>query len=67
MTQGVVTGGWSFVIAAYTLTFAGLLIYGISLAGWNLLASLIMIGCCLAAFLRLRKPLERAGLRRGTA
>jgi len=32
MTQGIVTGGWSFVIAAYTLTFAGLLIYGISLA-----------------------------------
>jgi disulfide bond formation protein DsbB len=42
-------------------------LWGISLAGWNLLASLIMIGCCLAAFLRLRKPLERAGLRRGTA
>ena len=40
---------------------------GISLAGWNLLASLIMIGCCLAAFLQSRKPLERAGLRRGTA
>jgi hypothetical protein len=31
MSGGVVTGGWSFVIAAYTLTFAGLLIYGLSL------------------------------------
>ena len=40
---------------------------GISLAGWNLLASLIMMGCCLAAFRQSRKPLERAGLRRGTA
>jgi disulfide bond formation protein DsbB len=42
-------------------------LWGISLAGWNLLASLIMMGCCLAAFLQSRKPLERAGLRRGTA
>jgi hypothetical protein len=31
MTQGVVTGGWNFVVAAYTLTAAVLLIYGISL------------------------------------
>lgn len=28
---GVVTGGWSFVWAAYGLTTAGLLIYGLSL------------------------------------
>jgi disulfide bond formation protein DsbB len=42
-------------------------LWGISLAGWNLLASLIMMGCCLAAFLQSRKPVERAGLRRGTA
>jgi len=43
-------------------------LWGISLAGWNLLASLIMIGCCLAALLRSRRPWERAGLRRrGTA
>jgi disulfide bond formation protein DsbB len=40
---------------------------GISLAGWNLLASLIMIGCCLAAFLQSRRLPERARLRRGTA
>ena len=29
--SGVVTGGWNFVIAAYSITFAALLIYGISL------------------------------------
>lgn len=29
--SGVITGGWSFVIAAYSLTAAGFLIYGISL------------------------------------
>jgi len=40
---------------------------GISLAGWNLLASLIMTGCCLAAFLQSRSSPARAGLRRGTA
>ena len=39
---------------------------GISLAGWNLLASLIMIGSCLAAFLQSRRPPQQAGLRRGT-
>jgi disulfide bond formation protein DsbB len=39
--------------------------WGISLAGWNLLASLIMTGCCLAAFLLSRQPLERARWRRG--
>jgi disulfide bond formation protein DsbB len=42
-------------------------LWGISLAGWNLLASLIMIGCCLAAFLQSRRVWERPGLRRGTA
>jgi len=42
-------------------------LWGISLAGWNLLASLIMTACCLAAFLQSRGPSERAGLRRGTA
>jgi len=31
MSQGVVTGGWGFVVAAYTLTAAVFLIYGISL------------------------------------
>jgi protein-S-isoprenylcysteine O-methyltransferase Ste14 len=31
MTQGVVTGGWSFVVAAYSITAAVLVIYGISL------------------------------------
>ena len=29
--SGVVTGGWGFVIAAYSLTAAVFLIYGISL------------------------------------
>ncbi len=31
MTQGVVTGGWSFVIAAYAITAAVLTIYGVTL------------------------------------
>ncbi len=31
MTGGVVTGGWSFVIAAYTVTFSILAIYGLTL------------------------------------
>jgi disulfide bond formation protein DsbB len=42
-------------------------LWGISLAGWNLLASLIMIGCCVAAFMQLRGPSHRAGIRRGMA
>jgi len=29
--SGVITGGWGFVIAAYSVTAAGFLIYGISL------------------------------------
>src|SRR5229473_4954915 len=39
-------------------------LWGVSLAGWNLLASLVMTGVCLAAFLRsrrgsLRRPVIR--------
>src|SRR5216683_2306529 len=30
-------------------------LWGVSLAGWNLFASLVMTGVCLAAFLRLRR------------
>jgi disulfide bond formation protein DsbB len=41
--------------------------WGISLAGWNLVASLVMLGCCVAVFVRSRRPLRRAGMRRGTA
>ena len=29
--NGVITGGWSFVVAAYSLTTAALLIYAITL------------------------------------
>jgi disulfide bond formation protein DsbB len=42
-------------------------LWGISMAGWNLFASLVMTGCCLAAFLQSHRPWERAGLHRGTA
>ena len=31
MSGGVVTGGWSFVVAAYSITAAVFLIYGITL------------------------------------
>jgi disulfide bond formation protein DsbB len=31
-------------------------LWGISLAGWNLLASIVMVGGCLAAFFQLRRP-----------
>ena len=31
MTQGVVTGGWNFVVAAYSITAAVFLVYAISL------------------------------------
>ena len=31
MTQGLVSGGWNFVIAAYGITAAVLLIYGVTL------------------------------------
>jgi disulfide bond formation protein DsbB len=40
-------------------------LWGISLAGWNLLASLVMGGICLAVFSRLRRPPLRGGMRRG--
>jgi disulfide bond formation protein DsbB len=42
-------------------------LWGISLAGWNLLASLVMGGGCLAAFSRLRRPSLREGMRQGIA
>ena len=31
MTQGVITGGWSFVVAAYSITAAVLVVYAVSL------------------------------------
>lgn len=31
MTQGVVVGGWEYVWAAYGLTFAAFIIYGVTL------------------------------------
>jgi heme exporter protein D len=31
MTQGVVVGGWEYVWAAYGITFAAFLIYGVTL------------------------------------
>jgi hypothetical protein len=31
MSAGVITGGWNFVIAAYSITVAVLAIYGVSL------------------------------------
>ncbi len=31
MSGGVITGGWNFVVAAYSVTAAVFLIYGISL------------------------------------
>jgi disulfide bond formation protein DsbB len=42
-------------------------LWGISLAGWNLLASLMMLGCCVAVFAQSRAPLRRPEMRRGTA
>jgi disulfide bond formation protein DsbB len=39
-------------------------LWGVSLAGWNLLASIVMAAGCLAAFAQLRRP---AGMRRGVA
>jgi disulfide bond formation protein DsbB len=42
-------------------------LWGISLAGWNLLASLVMAGSCLAVFARLRRPGRRAEMWRGMA
>jgi hypothetical protein len=31
MSAGTVTGGWNFVVAAYTVTFSVLFIYGVSI------------------------------------
>jgi hypothetical protein len=31
MTQGIVSGGWNFVVAAYSITAAVFLIYGVTL------------------------------------
>lgn len=42
-------------------------LWGISLAGWNLLASVVTFGFCLAAFLQARSAAPRARVRRGTA
>jgi len=42
-------------------------LWGISLAGWNLLASLVMGSSCLAVFWLRRRPQRRAGMRRGIA
>ena len=42
-------------------------LWGISLAGWNLLASLVMVGSCLAVFARLRRQQRRAEIWRGVA
>src|SRR5215831_13056882 len=42
-------------------------LWGISLAGWNLLASLVMTGCCLVAYLQSRGSRRRAEFRRGPA
>jgi disulfide bond formation protein DsbB len=45
-------------------------LFGVSLAGWNLLASLIMTGCCIAALLQargFRRSQPRRDVRRGTA
>jgi disulfide bond formation protein DsbB len=42
-------------------------LFGVSLAGWNLLASLVMVACCIAAFAQSRRPFGRSGYRRGMA
>jgi disulfide bond formation protein DsbB len=34
-------------------------LYGVSLAGWNLLASLVMAAACVVVFVRTRRPAER--------
>jgi disulfide bond formation protein DsbB len=38
---------------------------GVSLAGWNLLGSLVMTGCCFWAFMQSRGSSRRSGFRRG--
>jgi disulfide bond formation protein DsbB len=42
-------------------------LWGISLAGWNLLASLVMGSLCLAVYWLLCRPQRRAGMRREIA
>jgi disulfide bond formation protein DsbB len=42
-------------------------LWGVSLAGWNLLASLIMMACCLTAYIQLRGSSRRPGIRQGMA
>jgi disulfide bond formation protein DsbB len=42
-------------------------LWGISLAGWNLLASLVMGGACCAVFWRLRAPRRQVEMRREIA
>ena len=42
-------------------------LWGVSMAGWNLFASLIMTGLCLAAVWAARGRAGRTALRRGTA
>ena len=42
-------------------------LFGVSLAGLNLIASLVMAACCLAVVLRLRRPVSAIAARRGTA
>jgi disulfide bond formation protein DsbB len=42
-------------------------LWGISLAGWNLLASLVMGGSCVAVFSPLRRLPRRGGMRRKVA
>jgi disulfide bond formation protein DsbB len=39
-------------------------LWGVSLAGWNLLASLLMTSLCLVGFIRFRGVLPRAGMRK---
>jgi disulfide bond formation protein DsbB len=41
-------------------------LWGISLAGWNLLASLAMTAACVAAFVQSRGPLRRPAMRQET-
>jgi len=42
-------------------------LWGVSLAGWNLLASGVMLGCCLVTFGQARRPLRGTRLRGGMA
>jgi disulfide bond formation protein DsbB len=43
------------------------LLWGISLAGWNLIASVVMLGCSIVAFTQSRNPRPRAAIGRETA